>query len=113
MRLFIQVLLFILPWCIRRRILNMMGHQIAPTAHIGISILLCHRLVMRENSIIGHLTFVKGIDRLELDKNSKIGALNFITGYSVALKSFFKNIDNRNCELIIGESSSITSRHFF
>lgn len=92
MRLFIQVLLFILPWCIRRRILNMMGHQIAPTAHIGISILLCHRLVMRENSIIGHLTFVKGIDRLELDKNSKIGALNFITGYSVALKSFFLRI---------------------
>lgn len=91
----------------------MMGHQIAPTARIGISIILCHRLIMRENSIIGSLTIVKGIDRLELDKNSKIGALNFITGYSVALKSFFKNVDNRNCEFVIGESSSITSRHFF
>lgn len=113
MRLFIQILLFALPWCIRRRVLNRMGHQIASTAHIGISIILCHRLIMRENSIIGHLTFVKGIDKLELDKNSKIGALNFITGYSTAIKTFFKNVANRSCEFIIGESSSITSRHFF
>lgn len=113
MKLIVQILLFILPWSIRRRVLNMMGHQIAPTAHIGISIILCHKLIMDENSTIGHLTLVKGIDRLELKKNSKIGALNFITGYSVALKTVFRNVESRNCEFIIGESSSITSRHFF
>lgn len=113
MKLLIQILLFALPWCIRRKVLNIMGHRIAQSAHIGMSIILCHRLIMHENSIIGHLTIIKGIDKLELDKNSKIGALNFITGYSVRIKSVFKNVANRNCEFVIGESSSITSRHFF
>lgn len=113
MRLFVQLILFILPWCVRRKFLNMMGYQIAATAHIGLSIILCRQLIMRENSLIGHFTLVKGIDKLELNKNSKIGALNFITGYSTKLKSFFKNVETRNCEFIIGESSSITSRHFF
>lgn len=113
MKIIIQIILFILPWCIRRKLLNMMGHQISTSAHIGFSIILCHQLIMHENSLIGHLTLVKGIDKLELNKNSKIGALNFITGYSVRLKSLFRNVNGRNCEFVLGEHSSITSRHFF
>lgn len=90
-----------------------MGYSIDKTAHIGFSIILSQELIMHENSRIGSLTICKNIDKLELDKNSKIGALNFITGYSSCLKQYFKNVQNRKCEFIIGESSSITSRHFF
>lgn len=113
MKIVIQIILFLFPWFIRRKILILMGYSIDRTAHIGFSIILSHQLIMHENSRIGSFTVCKNIDKLELNKNSKIGALNFITGYSSHLKQYFKNESYRKCEFIIGESSSITSRHFF
>ena len=111
MRVLFQLVLFVFPWCIRRRILNKVFHyQIHPTAKIGFSIILAKKFQMGEQSRIRHFTFCKPIDNLVLTKDSVIASWNLITGFSSAKKKFFHR-DDLCCELIIGAHAGITHRH--
>jgi acetyltransferase-like isoleucine patch superfamily enzyme len=113
MKILLQLMLFIFPWTIRRRILNnVFRYQIHPTAKIGFSIILSKKLRMNNFSKIGNLTFCSKIDLLQLDSNARIGSLNYITGYPTTLNDSFSHISDRKCELIIEEYTAITSRHF-
>ena len=112
-KILFQLVLFLLPWKIRRILLNIFfNYNIHSTAKIGFSILLCDELHMFENSLIGHLTFCKNINKLVINNHSRIGALNFITGFNTKYKSIYAHRVDRKCELIIQEHSSVTSRHF-
>ncbi|NVJ85990.1 MAG: acyltransferase [Algoriphagus sp.] len=112
-RLLIQVLFVFFPWFLRRRILNVFfGFKIHKTAYIGKSIILAYKLEMGEFSRIGSLTFCKNIDALVLGNYSRIGTLNYITGFSTRFKDFFSHRESRKCELLVGDHSAITSRHF-
>jgi len=113
MKILLQLVLFVFPWWIRRRILNsVFRYQIHPSAKIGFSIILAEKLIMKERSQIGAFTFCKKISLLHLNNAAKIGSLNYITGYPTTLKDSFSHIVDRKCELIINEHTAITSRHF-
>lgn len=119
MKAIIQVLLFILPWKIRRPLLQKIFHfEIAPTARIGFSVILAHKVVMRDHAHIGNLNFCKPIDSLYMGEYSNLGTRNFITGFSVADKivqrrKHFAHIKDRQCVLKVGKHTGITSRHYF
>jgi len=112
-RLLIQVLLFPLPWTVRRLALQVLfGYEIHHTAHVGWSIILAQRLVMGPKSHIASLVVCKDIDALVMGGNSGIMPLNYITGYPTSCKSFFTHETQRRCELVLGDCVGITSRHF-
>jgi acetyltransferase-like isoleucine patch superfamily enzyme len=113
MKLIVQIFLFLFPWKIRRILLNKVFHyQIHTTAKVGFSIICARQLIMEEKSAISSLTLCKQIDKLHLKTNARIGTLNYITGYSAFLKESFSHVLNRKCELIVGEHTAVTSRHF-
>jgi len=106
----IQILLFPIPWTIRRAILNLlMNFKISKTARIGFSVILAEKLVMKEGALITHFTFVNNIDLLLLKSNSKIGKSNWVTGANTRSKMFEDS--DRSCELILSEHARITDRH--
>ena len=113
LRLIIQVLLFVLPWPLRRRLLQaFFGFEIHPTARIRFAIILAHRLVMKEHSKINSLTLCKDIDLLAMGPRSGIMALNYITGFPTRGTPHFKDEPDRKCELVLGACVGITSRQF-
>lgn len=117
--MFIQFFLFFFPWRIRKYLLKKFCHfELSDNVKIGFSIILARKVILKDNARIGHLNFVKSIDCLQLNENSKIGSRNWITGFSVKdktviKKSHFSHIEDRQCVLILGKQSSVTSRHYF
>jgi acetyltransferase-like isoleucine patch superfamily enzyme len=108
-----QLILIFFPWSFRRRLLIWRyGWVIDPSARIGISILLPRMLKMGPKSRIHNLVFCKRIDLVEMGEDSGIATGTFITGFATDNKHFFHHCDDRRCELILGRSAGITSRHF-
>jgi acetyltransferase-like isoleucine patch superfamily enzyme len=87
------------------------GYSLDPTARIGLSLILCRKLVMRAGSRIGSLNIIKGLDLLGLGIHGRIGNLNWITGFPSGNSDFFAKDLNRNPSLIIGEHAALTNRH--
>ena len=55
MRILIQFFLFLLPWKVRRRLLNGIFHyDIDEKAYIGLSILLAAKVTMKSGARMGH-----------------------------------------------------------
>lgn len=111
-----QIILWIFPWVLRRRgLIWMYGYQIAPSSHIGLSIILANKLRMDAHSSIGNFCICKRIDRLELHEYAGMGNFNKITGFPTNDRSVihFKHVKDRKCELIIGRHTGITSNHYF
>lgn len=112
MKLLFQLLILPLPWFIRRRLMNFfLNFDIHPSARIKFSVILADKLVMRKDSRIHHLVMCKRIDLLQLDEDSGIASATFITGFNSKTKHF-SHLKKRRCELILGKSAGITSRHF-
>jgi acetyltransferase-like isoleucine patch superfamily enzyme len=105
---------FFLPWQIRRAFLEkQFGYRIHPTCRIGLSWIVPTHLIMEEHSQIDHLTICKNIDLLHLKAHSFIGRANWITGFPLNHPSLhFKQEKDRRPELILGEHSAMTHRHF-
>jgi acetyltransferase-like isoleucine patch superfamily enzyme len=77
----LQVVLFSLPWSVRRRALNrIFGFEIAPTARIGLSIVLPDRLVMEDGAVIGNFNLARSLEELSLGPGAMIGRLNYVFG---------------------------------
>jgi acetyltransferase-like isoleucine patch superfamily enzyme len=113
MKILLQLFLFLFPWKIRRFVLvKFLKYQISPKAKIGYSIILAKKMIMKDSSRIGNLTFCTRIDLLQLNDFARLGSLNYITGYSGHLNQFFLHVVSRQCELIIDSHSAITGRHF-
>jgi len=102
----------LLPWPARRRLLErQFGYSIHPTSRIGFAWTCPRRLVMEENSRIGHLTLCKNIDLLYLGAHAIIGQLNWITGFPSGSSRHFAHQPDRRPELILGAHAGISSRH--
>lgn len=111
----LQLVLLPLPWQIRRFLLCRLFHyKIDKSAKIGMSIIMARELVMGPHSRIQHGVICKAIDRLMLGEDSGIANFTFITGFGSERECFghFAHVKDRRCELILGRSAGITSRHF-
>lgn len=110
----LMLLSFALPWGARRRFLEkQFGFAIHPTSRIGFAWIAPRRLVMEENSRIGHLNFCKNIDLLHLGAGAIIGQLNWITGFPTGHSRHFAHQTERRAELILEAHAGISSRHLF
>lgn len=107
----LQLLLWPLPWFLRRRLLSwLLGWYLHPTSRIGFSIILVRKVYLFRNARVGHLNLVKGLDTLEMGEDSSIGHLNQITGVPTTDTKYFRD-PQRKCELVLKASGSITCRH--
>ena len=112
MKRLIALFSIILPWPLRRALLrSFFGYEIADTSRIGLSWIYPKKLILKDGARIGHLTFCKNIDRLEIGESALIGNLNWITGYPTGLPGHFEHQPNRRPELVLGAHSAITNRH--
>ncbi|MGV2103220.1 acyltransferase [Rhizobium sp. 21-4511-3d] len=107
-----QVILMALPWGIRRFLLNrVFGFQIHKRARIGYSILLPRKLIMAEDSWIGHLNFAKGLEEIRLDDSARITHMNWISGFPLGGERYFKKFPNRYPQLHLNRHAGITNRN--
>lgn len=113
MRFFFSVFIILLPWGIRRRMLNKFwGYEIHPKARIGFSYIYPKKLVMEEGSVIGHFNVAVHLDKIVIKKNSSIARGNWITGFPTDTDSkHFSHDKQRKSELIMGMESAITKKH--
>ena len=103
----------LLPWCLKRRLLNSIkGFEGSKEAYIGLSFVNPQILVLKPGSNIGHFNVVINLDKLVLNENSSIGRSNWITGFPTKSDSrHFAHDKGRESELIIGKESAITKNH--
>ncbi len=108
----LYALSLLLPWVLRRRVLGWMFHyDLHPTSRIGLSWVRPEKLVMGPQTRIGHLTFCKGLELLQMDSYATIGRGNWITGFPRGGEKHFAHQEDRRPMLIVGEHSAITNRH--
>ena len=113
MKKVLMLLSLFLPWKMRRLFLErQFGYEIHPTCQMGFSCIFPARLIMEEGSCIEHLTLCKNIDLLHLRPHASIGRANWITGFPLIPSPHFAEEKDRHPELIVGEHSAITHRHF-
>lgn len=96
----------ILPFAVRRVILNLCGHNIHRESRLGLSIVLVDRLELDKHARIGHLNFISDLKLLKLDENALIGNLNWISG---RMASADKNAQR---SLFLHAGAAITNRHY-
>jgi acetyltransferase-like isoleucine patch superfamily enzyme len=110
-----QILMFLsvlLPWPLKRSLLEkQFGYSIHPSSRIGFCWIFPRRLIMEENSRIGHFTLCKNIDLLHLGAHAIIGQLNWITGFPSGPSRHFAHQTDRHPELIVEAHAGISSRH--
>ena len=112
MKKILMSLSLLLPWSLRRRYLEkQFGYSIHPSSHIGFCWIFPRRLIMEENSRIGHFTLCKNIDLLHLGAHAIIGQLNWITGFPSGASRHFAHQTDRRPELIVETHAGISSRH--
>jgi acetyltransferase-like isoleucine patch superfamily enzyme len=112
MKTLLTLLSFLLPWPLRRRLLELcFGYRIHPTARIGLAWVRPRRLIMEEGTTIGHLTVCKNLDLVHLHAHARIGRGNWITGFPPGHPRHFAHETERRPELIVGAHSAITNRH--
>ena len=108
-----QLLIMLLPWKLRRALLSWRyGWSIDKSARIGKSLIFAKCVVMGANSRIHDMVFCRRIDRLVMGCDSGIASLTFITGISSAGTKMYGHVKDRRCELVLGRSAGITSRHY-
>lgn len=112
MKYVVNLLVMILPWPIKRKILNIFyKYNLHPKARIGFSYIYPDYLEMEEGACIGHLNVAIHLNKIIMKKNSSIRQQNWITGYPLTQKKHFQDFPDRRPELIMGEDSGITKKH--
>lgn len=106
-----QLLLFVLPWQLRRLFLNLVpGFRIASSARIGFALVFAERLDMAPGSSIGHMTLVSPIGLIKLADNATLGRGNKVIG---AQKThLYRAEPDRRSALILGRHAAITRDHY-
>jgi acetyltransferase-like isoleucine patch superfamily enzyme len=112
MKTLLRFLSLLLPWSIRRSLLEkQFGYSIHPTSRIGLAWIFPRRLVMEEGSRIGHLNLCKNIDLFHVGAHAVVGQLNWITGFPSGPSRHFAHQADRRPELILERHAGISSRH--
>jgi acetyltransferase-like isoleucine patch superfamily enzyme len=88
---------------------HVLGFDVSDDARIGFSLIACKNLIMGSGAVIGHMNVIRGNMTLHMKPKAAIGQFNWITSGNTDPR-YFKGFD-RHSELIMGEESSITTRH--
>ncbi len=111
--LVLQLAILFFPWRVRRLLLvKLLGYQIHPAARIARSLVLSDRVVLGEGAVIKNLTLIKALTELIIEPHGRIGNLNWIAGSHGSDSSVIAAEPGRNSALFVGESASITNRHY-
>jgi UDP-3-O-[3-hydroxymyristoyl] glucosamine N-acyltransferase len=112
LRALLQLMLWPLPWFVRRPLLNLQpGWRVAKDARIGWSVLLARSVELAPKARIGHFNVARSLSVLCLDEGALIGNLNWITGYPEGGKDYFADEPDRKPGLWIGREAAVTHRH--
>ncbi len=112
MKLLLQLLVFALPWSLRRIVLEKWcGCELAEGSSIGLSLVLCHQVKLGRGARIGHFNFLKNLSLIQLGDHAIINNLNWITGFPKIDSLHFAAEPDRAPELILGRHAAITNRH--
>lgn len=112
MKTLLALLSLVLPWPLRRRILQCcFGFALHPTARIGLAWVFPRHLIMEEGSYIGTLTVGRHLDLIHLRAHAHVGRGNWITGFPGGDSRHFTHLAGRRAELHVGEHAAITNRH--
>jgi acetyltransferase-like isoleucine patch superfamily enzyme len=113
MRRLLQPLIVLLPWPLKRLLLQrLFGYRLAPSARIGLAWVYPRRLTMAPGARIDHFTVAVNLDSLELGEESSIGRSNWITGFPTGTGSpHFVHQSQRRAVLQLGEHAAITKHH--
>ena len=108
----VQMILFTLPWPLRRRLLSkLLGFKLAPTSFVGYSLILVKEVVLEDGARIKNLTLIKGLDLLHISQHGRLGNLNWVSAFPSGTGSVHFSEQVRHPQLLIGEHASITNRH--
>lgn len=110
-RIIIQLFCFILPWFMRRAILNSIGMKLHPESRIGYTIIYSKEVILERRAYIGHLNLIKGLQVLHLEEEARIGNLNWISSMGTKLADSVAWTAPPHCALYLGKSASITHQH--
>ncbi|MBJ7354145.1 MAG: hypothetical protein JHC98_04910 [Thermoleophilaceae bacterium] len=96
----------------RQKILRkMFGHEVHPSARIGLSFISVEHLYMAEGSGIASLTLIRGLRECLLHEEVDIGRFNWITAIPLGGTEFFQKVENRDPSLEIKFGSVILHRN--
>jgi acetyltransferase-like isoleucine patch superfamily enzyme len=119
----------VLPWRLKRLVYRALGHDVDPTAHVGLALVLVDHLKLGPGARIGHLNLIL-VDRLEMaegasirqlnlirhcdlvrmDEHAVIGGMNIVNGTGRDSK-YLQGVD-RTPALLLGPHTAITYGHF-
>jgi acetyltransferase-like isoleucine patch superfamily enzyme len=112
MRLVLKLLLVLIPWSVRRKLLIwFFKYKIHPTAKIGLSFFYPEYLEMGPEATVGHFNVAVNLEKIIMHEKTTIDRMNWITGYPLRLKDHFSHVRNRAPWLIMGKDSAITKHH--
>ncbi len=110
--LIVSVLGWILPWPIRRWLLNSLcGYRIDRRARIGFSLIGCPSLRMGAGARIGHFNVIKGA-RVVMEERATLGDFNWVSGLPLHHPRHFRDEPDRDPALILDRHAAVTSRHY-
>lgn len=89
---------------------RLFGHEVDPSARIGLSFIVVEKLQMAPGTSIGHLTFIRGLRNVVLHEEAAIGRLNWITALPADNPDFFQSVKDRDPSLHIGKCSVFMHR---
>lgn len=102
MNRYLALLLAFLPSSAKVSLLRLLGHDVHPTAYVGFSYLNIKNVKLAKDTYIGHGNVFTNLDRLELREGSRINRWNRFT-----------STPGLAGNLVLGERSSISLRHYF
>jgi acetyltransferase-like isoleucine patch superfamily enzyme len=113
MNLLLKIISCLLPWSLRRYVLQRwFGFDLHPTARIGLAWVFPNKLSMGPGAHIDHFTIAVNLDSIRMGAQSIIGRSNWITGFPVNSASpHFRHQPDRRAELVLGEAAAITKNH--
>jgi len=111
--LFFKGLVCLSPWPLKRFLLTrFFGHELHPTAKIGLSWIFPKMLRMDSGSRITHLCVAIHLDEISMGACSIIDRGNWITGFPGGTESVhFAHQPGRVSRLVLGAHSAITKDH--
>ena len=115
MKKLLSLLIITMPWFIKRRMYKLFfNYDLHPSSRIGLSWILVDNLSLAQGAKIGSLTVIKGLNHLQMAESSSIGNLNWISAFPLNTNSlhFQHEADHRIPDLVLGEHTAITNRHF-
>lgn len=104
----IEMLVWLLPSsALKNKALRMLGHDIAPTAHIGpVLVLNVGRAVIGAGATIAALNSFRSLRLLRLGNGATMGSFNMVSAHP-AYQALHTDVGS----LIMGEGAALTSRH--